>query len=731
MRLSLARATRALVALSLTGGLAACGDDEPTPPASDTGIDATDTTDATDGDAPDSESDTSPGPDATPDAVADTDTTPDEPDATTDVAIDTDTDDVTDPSEPTGPVADCDPIDPSFCALPWPSNLYLVPDARRETGVTLAFGPTTLPANRQGRTIDPRPYRRLDGYGLGAPIMTVFPQEASLENFPTEETIAFSIDPASSSSLFRVTDGGLERVPHFVELDATEDDPEAPRLVFLRPAVILAPATRYVVAFHGLVDDEGAAVAPTDAFVALRDGLASDDPAITSRQAAMADLVADLTDAGIPSDSLFLAWDFITASEDALHRRIDQGTALAMDAIGEEGAPLTFDDVRISVPADDGTGAHVDEYVAIRVNATMTTPSIVRSRPGLGFQLALDENGDVVRADDMNVAVRIQVPHRALAGDPVGVIVYGHGLLGNQDEIAAGHLRRIGEELGYILVATPLRGMSADDAATVLATTTNMSNFEFFGDGLHQGIVQTHVLARTAITRLPDMLADIDGNITVDTDRLYWFGGSQGGIFGTTILATSPDMERGVLAVGGNNYSTMLQRSTNFTPYFDSLARSYPSTTEVAILIAMAQLMWDFTDPISYWRRLLEDPSPAGAPRDALLLLSKSDKQVPVLTNEIAARTFPQIQVMAPYDNERTPWDVELVDYPTTGSAMVLFDFGNPWPTGRGNRPPNDPGRDPHPRIAEVDETAGLIESFLDTRTIIDVCGGDVCFFGP
>ena len=53
-----------------------------------------------------------------------------------------------DPGPPLpSPYEDCDPLVPQSCAMPWPSNLYLAEDDTRETGYTVTFGATTLPAN--------------------------------------------------------------------------------------------------------------------------------------------------------------------------------------------------------------------------------------------------------------------------------------------------------------------------------------------------------------------------------------------------------------------------------------------------------------------------------------------------------------------------------------------------------------------------------------------------------
>lgn len=719
---STAAALRSLVAIAALASLYACSDDDSpapdtTPDAeNDAGADAiADTTDAgpTEDITPELDSAL---PDVPPSDTGDGDTG--EVDAQGDAQTDTGT------PEPTFPADVCDPLDPSLCSLPWPSNLYLQPDDSRPTGYTLRFGATTLPSNRGGLHVDPAPYARLDGYGWGVPIMTIFPN-VDLAGLAGEESLEVSLSEDSKTLLFAVTDEGLVQVPHWVELDQTVSAP-TPQVLFLRPAVVLEPATRYIVAFRNLLQTDANPVPSSEAFAALRDNILTEEPAVETRRAAFESMFAELSEAGVERASLTLAWDFVTGSEETLHAPVDTATRLAMEAIGEEGAPLTFDTIERDERPETG-GENVDDEIAIRIEATMQTPSFVRDLTGSGADLLLDEDGlpQIQGTDD--VFVRIMVPHRAVEGEEVGVIVYGHGLLGNAYEIDAGHLQRVAEELGYVLVSVAMRGMSDDDAVGVLSTTFDMSNFSVIADGLVQGMVQTHVLARTAKTRLPGLLQELDADINIDTDRVYWFGGSQGGIFGTTVLATSPDMYRGILAVPGINYSTMLQRSVNFEVYFEQLRNNYGQGATTAVLIAMAQLRWDYTDPVSYWRRLAALQSDPENPRSALLLLSKADKQVAVVTNEIVARTYPEVAVMAPYDSERTPFGITQTPYPHTGSGMILFDFGNPWPTGQANLPPSDPLPDPHPRIAEVTEAADLLRQFLDTGVIIDVCGGDGC----
>ena len=632
-----------------------------------------------------------------------------------------DFDDVDDP--------DCDPLDPARCSLPWPSDLYLEEDPARITGYTLAFGETTLPANAQRRHIDPTPYRRLDGYGWGTPIMALF-QDLDYDGLPSEFSLQDSLAEDSRTLLFRVTDDGLERVVHWVEQDRVAAR-ESERVLYMRPGVILEPDTRYVVAFRDLTTTSGTRVQASDAFAALRDGVRTRDARVELRRPRFEELFTALEEAGVERASLTLAWSFHTGSEQALHHYLDEIVRLGFEATGPDGPEIEL--TRIEAFAHDvdhdADDLPWDPLRAYSIDGVMEVPNFLRE-VGARVELNLDDDGTLVQNGTRETNVVIQVPHVATSGEPVGVIVYGHGLLGGAEEARAPHLRLIAQNYGYIMVAVPLTGMSYNDYDRVVSLVSDFTNFPSIADGLHQGVLEYNLLARTSARRLEDLLRDeVDENITIDSDRVHYFGGSQGGIFGPTVMAVSPDLRRGILAVPGNNYSTMLQRSTNFAQFTSFIALAYRHGIDQGLVVSIVQQLWDTTDSVSYYRRLFA--SAASAPADqrhVLLLVSKGDKQVAVVTNEILARTYPEhLAVMAPYDSERVPWGVEETAYPTTGSALVMFDFGNAWPVDRANTPPEDPLPDPHPRIAEIDEAGDLIESFLDSLTVIDVCGGDGC----
>ena len=73
-------------------------------------------------------------------------------------------------------LTDCDPIDPSLCAFPFPSAFFMVDDDTTESGYRIAFGDTTLPMNANDVQPSPRYWNERDGFSPLTPIMTHFPE---------------------------------------------------------------------------------------------------------------------------------------------------------------------------------------------------------------------------------------------------------------------------------------------------------------------------------------------------------------------------------------------------------------------------------------------------------------------------------------------------------------------------------------------------------------------------
>ena len=666
-------------------------------------------------------------------APEDTSSDPDDVAPDSDVGEEVDSNDTSeevDVEEP-GPSDPCDPIHEGACAFPWPSSRYLEADETRATGYTLAFPPQALPAARGNRLLDTTPYRRLDGFGLTVPLLLRFPN-VDMASLAGEYSIERSVAADAPIQWFAVEEDGLTRVPYWAELDLHEPDPTA-RTLIVRPALILEENTRYIVAVRDLRDGEGRLFEPTSAFAALRADESAASPDLAWRRGRFEDIFARLEEAGLARQDLQLAWDFHTGSSDGLHGIMLSMVQQAFALTGNEGPTLQIDQVRRNRRSaeDEGSGS-VNAHIALEIEGTFEAPHFMRDvRAGAtqGWNLRFDPSGrNPVPEGTRSVPFYLRVPWRALDGEPVGVMIYGHGLLGNRYEIRAGHIGRLAQEFGYAVAAVDLAGMSSEDAQAPVSIVSNISNFPLLADRLHQGMLEYLLVTRAMRHQLAALELEPGVTITVDPELTTYFGGSQGAIFGQTYMALTEDVPRGFLAVGGNSYATLLQRSTGFNQFIELFSTTYPVARDRVLLLALVQLLWDNTEPASYVRRIRHTPFPGMAPRNVLKVLSKADYQVAVITNEHTARSFIEIPLLVPYDSDRTPWNVETATYPHDGSGIILYDFGNPWPTN-GNFPPNDGLGDPHSLHARVDAVGLQMDTFFRTGAIIDVCGGGPCVF--
>lgn len=627
---------------------------------------------------------------------------------------------------PTLPEGDCDPLDPSECAYPWPSSLYLRRDATRRTGYALTFGATSLPANVGGNHIDPRPLQRLDGYGLGSPVMVRFPN-VDISAMATEEHMDRSMAPAATALLYEVQGTTLQRVPYFVELDSQERMVER-KTLFLRPGVILKENTRYVVAFRELRTTAGAAIAPSQAFQRLRDNMTTGDTALAPRQERFNEVFTLLEAAGVQRSTLTLAWDFHTGSSERIHGRLLAMRDDALMRVGASGPRLVVDGTTTFLRANDGSGRPYDENIAVELNGYIEVPHYTRERRLgglLGWQMNVDGERPVA-SGTRRVRFWVRIPHSALGGPPQGLVIYGHGLLGSAEEVRSGHNGRIGNTHNLIYFAASLTGMSEEDLAGVFATLRDASNFTSTTDRLHQGITDWVLLARAVREQLGALPEVTSRNVRVNRDELFYSGISQGGIFGGTFMAVTPDVTRGHLGVPGNNYNTLLHRSRDFTGYFEGLRQAYPATADQAVGLAYVQLLWDSTDPVSYLRHIHQEPFPGNMPHEVLIAPARGDWEVAVFTNEFAARSDIGIALMQDYDDQRTPFSLTQAPYPRRGSGVVLYNFGNAWPAP-GNVPPPDTGTNPHGLPRQREWHQRQMVTFFRTGEIVDVCGGNGC----
>jgi hypothetical protein len=635
--------------------------------------------------------------------------------------------------DPTQYVADCDPLMGTAltCALPWPSSQFLVADPSRKTGYHLEFGQTTLPGGAMGVHIRPEPYRKLDGYGIGTPIIVLFPN-LDVSGLATEDHVERSLAPDAAILLFEDSGGTVKRIPYFVELDATAFDP-GQQVLYVRPGVILKEASRYLVAFRNLRNTSGMPVAPSRPFARLRDGKTADVAQLQQRQARFDKVFTTLEAQGVPRASLTLAWDFVTASSESLHGDLLHMRDDGLQRVGSQGPPLTITKVTEYVPAADGSGRPVDANIAVDLEGTFEVPSYLAPwtvGSFTGDQLHRDGKGLVTANGTRTPRFWVRIPYSAIDGKstPHGLVLYGHGLLGAGDQVRGSFNSQMANQANLIFFAANMTGMAEEDDTTVPKLIGDLSRFPHLADRLHQGLVEWVLLCRSMREQLESLPQLTKWKLKVNRNELFYSGISQGGIFGASFVAISPDVNRGHLGVPGNNYSLLLQRSTDFQQFFVLLSGSYGWPPDQAVALSVMQLLWDATDPVSHYRHLSAEPYPGNAPKQVLLGPARGDYQVAVVSNEVLARSDLGVGLMAHYDSERKVFGTTEQPYPHTGSGVVLWHFGNAWPPP-GNLPPMDPAGDPHGKPRRADANSQQMVHFFRTGEIIDVCNGLPC--GP
>ncbi|MFQ5515439.1 MAG: hypothetical protein ACE5FG_13530 [Myxococcota bacterium] len=581
----------------------------------------------------------------------------------------------------------CDFLIDESCLLPYPSSFFLRPDPTTPTGLRVDYGPNALPVNRLGIPVKPDDWNTLDGFSPGPMILALLPDTgvpvdlaASGVAFHTD--FSRSLAPDHPTVLMNAQTG--ERVLHFAELDANTDDVTR-RALILRPGRRLEDGTRYVVAIRDLVDENGQALAPRLAFRALRDGLKPKEiaaacgglcaDAIDARRTGFEEIFGILEANGVARSDLLLAWDFTTASTQALTGWMvsirDQAFAL--------GTP-SFSVTSV----DDGGGSGFDAFIWARIEGTFQAPLFMTAdAPASRLNLL---NGVPSQNGFASVPFVVDVPRSAVptpgctgacSVQPGRPTLWGHGLLGNRFQLDT--LSELAAIYDFVIGAVDMQGMSSSDVApSVLPLTQDLSVFHRIPERLHQGFLNHLLLGRLMVDPVngfnshPAFRFGSPAAGVIDTTEVYYSGGSQGGIFGLAILSIAEDFRRGFLAVPGANYSTLLRRSIDFNPFLALLRGSYPDPLDETLILALIQQLWDRAEPQGYLSHLRSgDLSDPPHPHEVLIHMATHDSQVPNLGTEIMLRSLgiPQLRPV-----HRSFVDIPELDAPVSGSAFVEID---------------------------------------------------------
>ena len=622
-------------------------------------------------------------------------------------------------------LAGCDNRDRSECLLPFPNDRFTVADRSTATGRRVNLPLLAMPRNIAGKPIDPTELNRNDGFSPGSMILTVIPglDLAKTGGAPITD-MARSLDPDQPIVVLNTRTG--KRHPFWAELDANTTDP-ARRALIVRPAVNFDEGTRYVVALRRMRDAKGRVIAPSREFKSERDARRGNDRHMDS-------VFASLKKAGVDRRDLFLAWDFTVASRQNLTGRLLKIRDDAFASLHGGTPSFTVDTVNDYTPAQNHSlirqvlgSFTVPNYLSTPTGSTGSRFNYLGSRDGLPTRFG----GDATLTAKYTCNIS-----RAATTKPARPSLYGHGLLGGQNEVNAGNVQTMAATQDFMFCATDWIGMATEDIPTVGSILIDVSNFPALADRSQQGILDFLFLAR--LMKDPRAFAAnsafrANGKPLIDTTAVYYDGNSQGGIMGGALMAVAQDITRGVLGVPGMNYSTLLNRSSDFATYSSVMYNAYPDKLDQQLIFALMQMLWDRAEADGYAAHMTDRPLPNTPAHAILMTPALGDHQVANVAAEVEARTIGAAihwpAVAAGRSLDVTPfWGIPRISaYPYKGSAVVMWDSHKTPPAPIANVPPSS-GDDPHeyPRAQAADQA--LKSAFLQPNgAVVDTCAGKPC----
>jgi hypothetical protein len=624
---------------------------------------------------------------------------------------------------------DCNPLAPDIdCLLPFPSDVFRVPDKESPSGFLVQIpDPALVELDGQGPVNIPAAYPS-DGFSVDTPILVLLGKEIDAEGL-----VFHSPDPGQSLSPSSPTVllDGVTGMPvlHFAELDM-RPEAEGRRVMMIRPMDRLEDGRRYVVGIHGVRDPEGAVIEAPSGFQQSRDGDVEGDPTLVSLAARYEQGVFGLLeDHGIVRDSLQLAWEFTTRSEESATGDMLRVVEDALGRLDEEAPAVTIDSVEDSFESGP---IHFQEHVARIIRGHMTVPLYLDSTEPEAH-LYRNELGDVVANGVAEVAFTVLVPSSVLASvsseNPAPILQYGHGFFGTRSEAEGKAVVVLADRLGAVVIAANWWGLSKEDMPVIVGKlVVDTADLTSFTDRLHQAMVNYIALAHACGTTLMQVEElQEEGVPFFDGEEVFFYGNSVGHVLGGTYVALSPHIQRAVLGVGGASIPLMMSRSTNFAGFLLAFQLFLEDSVDVVKLVALFASSINRIDPITYAPYVLKKQLPwAPANRRVLMQLGMADSQVPNLSSHLHARALDLFQVVpAP----REIFGLSVAEVGEEGmdiSAVIEVDFHiDPDPTFFAELP--DENNCVHEGVRGMKSMQDQIVAFLrGDQRVIHPCG-DPC----
>lgn len=608
----------------------------------------------------------------------------------------------------TGIPDQCNPLGGQGCLLPWPSMTYTKADSSSATGIRLDLPLAAMPKNVDGSQVDPAALdQRWNGFSNVGPMLAQFPTGVSPDGLPPHTDPAQSLAAASPIVLVDMDTG--ERTPFFAEVDQNEPSPHG--ALIIRPLARLHPGARYAVAIRNTVKAaDGSPLKPSPGFAAIRDGGDFNHPRFGALKSRYDSIFAALATAGVDKHELVLAWDFVTATDDMLQSDLTTMRAAALPAMGTGGANLTF--TTTEQPAMTG--------LLHRYLGTFKSPNFLTDGEADTSVMVRDGTGKPMLSGLRDAQFAAVVPDCVQTQPlPRPVIVFGHGLFGSAAQyLSDGLVIDLAQQHCMIIVAGDFIGLTSRQLALLPLAVNDLNRGAQITDKLGQSI--SDFIALETIVRGPMATSpafSFNGAPIIDPSKVYYVGGSLGGIMGNTFMAYDPTITKGVLAVPGGNWSLLIERSNAWSLLVGSAQGAYADPDVYQLLVALLGMALEPYDPITTAAHVVKDPLPGTPLKNILIWYSLGDCLVTNIATEMVARTM-GIDVIGP--SVRSPFGLAPKLGPMTNAVEVFDAHPTPLPPTTNVAPTKDNGT--HSGINRKPAALRMAFQFLLQGTVTQQC---------
>lgn len=329
------------------------------------------------------------------------------------------------------------------------------------------------------------------------------------------------------------------------------------------------------------------------------------------------------------------------------------------------------DDTGREWPGGDNAGGLAHDAIQRVASAAFVAPSFLDP---VTHHFERDANGELVLAQpNATIPVTIVIPKAPPPSAGYPVVISGHGLSNHR-----GSMLSIANELaraGFVLIGIDDVAHGArqgivdeknvfpgtydgpdgipDETGLPLAFFASFQDFVAVRDNFRQT-----VLDQTSLVRLiqnPTLALEPLGSPKLDPSRIYWSGGSLGGMMGSMTVAVEPEIKAAALHVPGASFVELITTSSaKVSGLVTGLAlgtfgaKGEETLDEFHPIAQLLGMVSEAGDPIAYAPHVLRDPPPGRPPVDVLVTYSLYDEVMPNIATHALIRAL-GVEVAEPY----------------------------------------------------------------------------------